>query len=130
MLCTMSSIARSPLLALFALVVLVVVVSHELTASPRLVRDALDRSVPGFSCDNLRVETPSGSQDSYSHIMRAALRMPGSCIKDLAQHNRSNPQFRVDRCNVVERCWIRTMHRVTYTFIFYPTYIGFHIEER
>jgi hypothetical protein len=118
------------LLTVFGLTLAVIAISHELTASPKRIRGAVSEGVPGFQCSELSVEVPGGSWNRYSHVMRAALRLPQRCVTDLRNRIKSNPLFKVEHCNVVERCWTRRGKHSTYIFTFYPNYVGFRVEER
>ena len=62
--------------------------------------------------------------------MRAALWFPQQCMIDLQHRIRNNGLFRADHCNLVESCWVRESGQKTYTFTFYPAYVGFSFEER
>lgn len=121
---------RHVLLALVAFTVLTVVASHELTASPQRIKDAVNEGVPGFDCPDIRVETPSGSRDRHSHIMRAGLRMPHSCLVNLRHRLVTSSLYRADRCSLVDQCWVRESEQKIYTFTFHANYVGFHFEER
>jgi hypothetical protein len=118
------------LLAILGSAALIVIVSHELIASPMLITSAVRDGVTGFACRDLLVDTPSGSWSRHSHIMRGALRMPRPCLADLRQHVQSSPEFHAEQCNVVEQCWTRTDAGRSYTFTFYPDYAAVHFESR
>lgn len=118
------------LLAVLGVAGLAAIVSQELIAGPMQINEAVSRGVAGFTCRGLLVETPGGSWDRRSHVMRAALRMPQPCLADLRHRVASNPQYREEKCNLVERCWVCVDGETTYTFSFYPGYASFHYEKR
>jgi hypothetical protein len=121
---------RSWLLAVLGLAVIVIILSHELVASPMQINEAVSEGVAGFKCRDLLVETPGGSWNSRSHIMRAALRMPQPCLADLRRRVESSPQYHAEQCNLVEQCWVRHNGEAIYTISFYPDYASFHFEKR
>lgn len=118
------------LLAVLGSAALIVISSHELIASPMLITSAVSDGVAGFACRDLLVETPSGSWSRHSHIMRAALRMPRTCLDDLRQRVQVSSEFHLAQCDMVERCWSRVDREKIYTFTFYPDYVGFDFERR
>jgi hypothetical protein len=125
-----STARRHPVLfCLIGFIVVVVAVSHQFVASPRLVKAAVTDAVPGYACPDIQVENPSGSWSKQNHIMRAALWLPRQCTIDLKRRIRTSPLFRADRCGLVERCWIRESEHKTYTFTFHPAYVSFHFEQ-
>lgn len=116
-------------LILFLAVAVTVIASHELTVGPRLQGAKVREAVAGFSCDDLTVETAGGSQLGSSLTMRSALRMPAACTSDLRRRIRGDPRFRPERCNLVERCWVRTEDGKRYVFTFHPTFTSFRFER-
>jgi hypothetical protein len=118
------------LLAVLGTAALTVILSLEIIAGPMQIDEAVSKGVAGFDCRDLVVETPGGSWNRQSHIMRAALRMPQPCLADLRQRVASSPQYRVEQCKLVEQCWVRHDGEAIYTISFYPDYAGFHFEKR
>lgn len=121
--------AKRWLLTALGLVALAIILSHELVASPMLIKSAVSDGVDGFVCRDLFVETPGGSWSGGNHTMRAALTMPRSCLTDLRKRVEGSTQFHAEPCNLVEQCWVRVDGDATYTFTFYPEYVGFRFEN-
>jgi hypothetical protein len=121
---------RFVLPAVLGFTALAIIVIHEWIASPSQIKDAVSDGVTDFNCPALSVEEPSGSLYGHNHTMRAALWMPQSCVEDLQNRIRSSSLFAAESCNMVETCWIRRNEQRTYSFTFYPDYVGFRFEER
>jgi hypothetical protein len=94
------------------------------------INEAVSDGVDGFTCRDLLIETPGGSWNGRSHIMRAALRMPQPCLEDLRRRVEGSPQYHAEQCNLVEQCWVRHDGEAIYTISFYPDYASFHFEKR